>query len=79
MDKNLNQIKTEVYDKCALEISDFKFERESKEYYACRFELSRRSIISRNVKIKPENVVQFLIFWKLNEPLRYTTELIFML
>lgn len=69
MDKNLNQIKTEVYDKCALEISDFKFERESKEYYACRFELSGRSIISINVKIRPKNIEQFVIFWKLIEPL----------
>lgn len=28
MDKNLNQIKTEIYDKCSFVISDFKTENE---------------------------------------------------
>ena len=40
MDKNLNQIKMEIYDECALDISDFQVELESKEYDACRFELN---------------------------------------
>ena len=31
MDRNLTQIKTEIYDKCSLEISDFKTESESKD------------------------------------------------
>ncbi len=66
MDNNLNQIKTKVYDKCSFEISDFKFEPESKEYDASRFELSGRNILSRNAKITPKKVGQFVTFWKRN-------------
>ena len=66
MDANLCQIKTDVFDVCALEISDFKFEAESKEYDACRFTLSGRSIIGRNAKITPKKVGQFVTFWKRN-------------
>ena len=67
MDKNLNHIKTEVYDKCALEISDFKTETEGKEYNACRFQLNGLSILSRSAKITPKKVGQFVTFWKRNE------------
>lgn len=67
MDYNLNQIKREVYDKCSLEISDFKRESESKEYDACQFRLNGRNIISRNSKITPKKVGQFVTFWKRNE------------
>ncbi|WP_366139784.1 MepB family protein [uncultured Winogradskyella sp.] len=67
MDKNLNQIKTEIYDKCSLEISDFKIEAESKEYDACRFQLNGLNILNRNAKITPKKVGQFVTFWKRNE------------
>lgn len=66
MDSNLNQIKTEVYDKCSLEITGLEAEPESKEYDACRFELNGRSIIYRNAKITPKKVGQFVTFWKRN-------------
>ncbi|MFI2742743.1 MepB family protein [Zhouia sp. PK063] len=66
MDKILNQIKTEIYDKCSLEISDFKTEAESKEYSACRFHLNGLNILSRNAKITPKKVGQFVTFWKRN-------------
>lgn len=64
MDSNLNQIKTEVYDKCSLEIKSFEIEQESKVYDAFRFELNGRSIIYRNAKITPKKVGQFVTFWK---------------
>lgn len=64
MDFNLNQIKTEIYDKCALEISNFKLEPESKEYDACQFELNGLHLICRNAKITPKKVGQFVTFWK---------------
>ena len=64
MDKNLNQIKTEIYDKCLFEISDIKIEPESKEYYACRFQLNGLNVLSRNAKITPKKVGQFVTFWK---------------
>ena len=64
---NLIQIRTEVYDKCALAISNLRTEAESKEYAACRFKLNGLHIISRNSKITPKKVGQFVTFWKRNE------------
>lgn len=66
MHANLTQIKTKVYDKCVLEISDFKLEAESKEYYACRFKINGGKIICRNAKITPKKTGQFVTFWKRN-------------
>lgn len=67
MDNNLNEIKIEVYDKCFLRISDFETESESKDYNACRFKLNGRNILSRNAKITPKKVGQFVTFWKRNK------------
>jgi len=67
VDENLNQIKTEIYDKCSFEISHFKLEPESREYDACLFDLDGRKIICRNAKITPKRVGQFVTFWKRNE------------
>ena len=64
MADNLTQIKTKVYDKCALEISSFTRESESKEYAACHFKLNERYVFSRNAKITPKKVGQFVTFWK---------------
>ena len=66
MDTNLNQIKNDVYNKCSLEISNFRLEPESKEYDACQFELSGRNILCRNAKITPKKAGQFVTFWKRN-------------
>ena len=66
MDNNLNQIKTEIYDRCALKISDFSAEPESKAYDACRFQLNGLNILSRNAKITPKKAGQFVTFWKRN-------------
>lgn len=63
---NLNHLITEVYDKCAFETSDVKFEKESKEYDACRFKLDGRNIISRSAKTTPKKNGQFVTFWKRN-------------
>ncbi len=64
MDINLTLVKTEVYDKCALELSDLRIEQESKEYEACQFHLNGRRIISRTAKITPKKAGQFVTFWK---------------
>ncbi|WP_299765324.1 MepB family protein [uncultured Dokdonia sp.] len=64
MDTILNEIKTKIYDTCSLQISDFKIESESKEYKACRFKLNGLNILSRNAKITPKKVGQFVTFWK---------------
>lgn len=66
MDDNLNYIKTEIYDKCAFEILNLTLEPESKEYDACRFELSGRHVLSRSGKITPKKSGQFVTFWKRN-------------
>lgn len=58
------QIIAEIYGKCALEISDFQDELESKEYDACRFKLNGLNIISRSAKITPKKTGQFVTFWK---------------
>jgi hypothetical protein len=63
MDSHFSQLKVKVYDKCAFEISNFKLSSESKAYGACQFELNGRSIISRNAKITPKKVGQFVTFW----------------
>lgn len=66
MNHNLLQIKTKVYDKCALELSGFEAASEGKEYHACRYQLSGRKIISRSAKVTPKKVGQFVTFWKRN-------------
>ncbi len=66
MDKNLEQIKSEVYDKCALGISNFQLELESREYNACQFQLNGWNIVSRSAKTTPKKVGQFVTFWKRN-------------
>lgn len=66
MNTNLNQIKAKVYNKCALEITVFEPEPESKEYDACRFKLNGLNIISRTAKATPKKTGQFVTFWKRN-------------
>lgn len=66
IDKNLTHIKMEIYDKCSLEMSDFIAETEGKEYNACRFQLNGLNILSRNAKVTPRKVGQFVTFWKRN-------------
>ena len=66
MDTNLNQIKTEIYDKCSFKILNFKTKTESKEYNACQFQLNGLNILSRNAKITPKKSGQFVTLWKRN-------------
>lgn len=64
MNNTLQQIKRKVYDKCALEISNFETEPESAAYDACRFALNSQNILCRNAKITPKKAGQFVTFWK---------------
>ena len=66
MDTILSLVKTEVYDKCSLEMSEYEPELESKEYDACRFKIGGKKVISRTAKITPKKVGQFVTFWKRN-------------
>jgi len=60
----LTKIKSQIYDKQALQIVNYQTEKESQEYGACRFELDGLNIISRNAKITPKKTGQFVTFWK---------------
>jgi len=82
MNENLNQINIEVYQKCSLDISDFKLEPESKKYDACQFTLNGRKVISRTAKITPKKIGQFVTCWKRNgkgviEPFKETDNIDF--
>ena len=82
MNQQLSIIKTKIYDKCKLCISNFILEDESEEYCACRFLLNECVIISRNSKITPKKVGQFVTFWKRSstgpiEPFNYTDNIDF--
>lgn len=64
MNTLLQHIQATIYDKCALEISNFTLEKESKEYDACQFQLNDAKVICRNAKLTPKKVGQFVTFWK---------------
>jgi hypothetical protein len=64
MDCNLKEIKDQVYNKCALKISNFKLEHESKTYDACQFRLNEANVVCRSSKVTPKKVGQFVTFWK---------------
>ncbi len=56
--------KEQLYDKLLLQLTDYKEERESKEYNACSFKLNGKSVLSRKAKITPKKVGQFVTIWK---------------
>ena len=62
----MNEINTEIYQRCNLAISNFITEPESKEYNACQFQIDGRLVICRTAKITPKKTGQFVTFWKRN-------------
>ncbi|MDH7913570.1 MepB family protein [Winogradskyella sp. SYSU M77433] len=67
LNRNLIEVKTKIYNKLSLNISELKNEHEGTEYDACQFELNGMKIISRSSKITPKKVGQFVTFWKRNK------------
>lgn len=67
MTNNLSIAKDLIYNKCELDFSNLKIEKESIEYDACTFKLNNKSIIYRLAKITPTKVGQFVTIWKRNE------------
>jgi len=67
LNRNLIEVKTKIYNKLTLNISEPKNEYEGTEYDACQFELNGIKIISRSSKITPKKVGQFVTFWKRNK------------
>jgi hypothetical protein len=56
-----------LYDKCGLELTDFKSAIESVEYAACTFRLNGMAIQHRSSKITPTKTGQFVTIWKRNQ------------
>ncbi len=67
LNRNLIEMKTELYDKVDFQISKMNNELEGTEYDACQFELNGMKIISRSSKITPKKIGQFVTFWKRNK------------
>lgn len=57
----------QLYDRCSLKVSDFEKEKESQEYYACNYKVDGKLVLSRNSKVTPKKVGQFVTFWKRND------------
>jgi len=46
------------------EFSNPKFEKESREYWACGFKVNNQKVIYRKAKITPKKAGQFVTLWK---------------
>ncbi len=71
-----------AYKSCALLISDFEDENESKEYNGCTFKINGLNIVCRSGKVTPKKNGQFVTFWKRStqgttEPYKETDEVDF--
>lgn len=64
LNHNFSAIKDLVYDKCAFKITNFVWEKESREYNACSFEINKSFVIARSSKITPTKTGQFVTVWK---------------
>jgi len=67
MDLNSLNIKTSIYNKIGLQLSNVVTSIESEEYQGYTFTLNGCNIISRKAKITPKKAGQFVTFWKRNE------------
>ncbi len=84
MNNELKAIKKEIYDKCSFQVTRLENEPEGKEYGACHYRLDEMTVFSRNGKITPKKVGQFVSFWKRNgngiiEPFEETDRIDFFL
>lgn len=62
----LEQINQMVFTVCDLELTDIQPEKESQEYFAMNFKLSRQNVKFRKAKITPLKTGQFVTLWKRN-------------
>ncbi|MGB0869334.1 MAG: MepB family protein [Flavobacteriales bacterium] len=65
--KTLFQIKQSIYDPCEMKMTEFENETESQDYFASRFALNGLQLLSRNSKLTPKKIGQFVTFWKRNK------------
>lgn len=68
MDQSINPllqlIDETVYRKCDYRLHALQNELESREYGGCKFLLDKRILLSRNAKVTPKKIGQFVTFWK---------------
>ena len=57
-------INKHMYELLGFELTNFNLEKESQEYGACTFELNGLQIVSRNAKVTPTKIGQFVTLWK---------------
>ena len=61
---NLQTIHDNIYKPLGFELTHFSLENESQEYGACTFKLNGLHIVSRNAKVTPTKIGQFVTLWK---------------
>ncbi len=67
MDNTLTFINNTIYQRCDLNLTDYKLEAEGHDYEAFRFKLNNLLIIGRTAKITPKKIGQFVTCWKRND------------
>ena len=61
---SLQPIVDQVYSSCGFKVTPFAMGKESEEYLACTFNLDELKVISRDAKITPTKIGQFITVWK---------------
>ncbi|MEO9803476.1 MAG: MepB family protein [Reichenbachiella sp.] len=61
------KINSAIYEPYGFELTNYLIEEESQEYGACRFEINGLIVVSRNAKITPTKIGQFVTIWKRTE------------
>lgn len=64
LNPNLQIITDNFYKLLGFKLTNFEAERESQDYGACTFELNGLQIVSRNAKVTPTKIGQFVTLWK---------------
>ncbi|WP_421978937.1 MepB family protein [Roseivirga seohaensis] len=64
LNPNLQIITDNFYKPSGFELTNLTLERESQDYGACTFELNGLQIVSRNAKVTPTKIGQFVTLWK---------------
>ncbi len=64
LNPNLQIITDNFYKPLGFELTNLEAEKESQEYGACTFELNGLQIVSRNARVTPTKIGQFVTLWK---------------
>ena len=64
LNPTLQIITDNFYKPLGFELTNLEAEKESQEYGACTFELNGLQIVSRNARVTPTKIGQFVTLWK---------------